>query len=178
MGFMDKVKSQATALAEKAQEGARAGQEKLSQVQAKRHSDALLLELGGIVYLERAGRPQAGGEARAEAIVSELRTFEAANGPVTVTSAVAQPGAAGTFIPGGAGTAPAPQAGGGMPDAGSSVPGGGVPFSDPTGGGIPTAAPDAGIPTAAPDAGIPTASPGGGIPTASYGSDEETESPT
>jgi len=35
MGFMDKVKAQATVLAEKAQEGAKAGQAKLSDMQAK-----------------------------------------------------------------------------------------------------------------------------------------------
>ena len=41
MGFMDKVKAQATVLAEKAQEGAKAGQAKLSDMQAKKHADAL-----------------------------------------------------------------------------------------------------------------------------------------
>ena len=56
MGFMDKVKAQATVLAEKAQEGAKAGQAKLSDMQAKKHADALLLELGGLVYSEQAGR--------------------------------------------------------------------------------------------------------------------------
>ena len=44
MGFMDKVKSQASALADKAQEGAKAGQDKLSQMQSKKHSEAMLLE--------------------------------------------------------------------------------------------------------------------------------------
>ena len=55
MGFMDKVKAQATVLAEKAQEGAKAGQAKLSEMQAKKHADALLLELGGIVYTQQVG---------------------------------------------------------------------------------------------------------------------------
>ena len=59
MGFMDKVKAQATTLAEKAQEGAKAGQAKISEMQAKKHADSLLLELGGIVYpSRRAARPR------------------------------------------------------------------------------------------------------------------------
>jgi len=36
MGLMDKVKSQASALADKAQEGAKVGQERLMQMQTKR----------------------------------------------------------------------------------------------------------------------------------------------
>ena len=40
MGFMDKVKAQADQLAQKAQEGAKAGQDKLSGLQAKRHTDS------------------------------------------------------------------------------------------------------------------------------------------
>ncbi|MHB8245753.1 MAG: hypothetical protein ACYDGN_10445 [Acidimicrobiales bacterium] len=122
MGFLDKVKSQAGALAEKAQEGAKAGQEKLSQMQGKRQSDALLLELGGLVYTERAGRPQAGADSRIEEIFGQLQAFEAANGPIAVTSAVAPPGSTGSYVPQGA--------------------------ADPTGGGIPTPSTGGGIPTA------------------------------
>ena len=57
MGFMDKVKDKGAGLAQKAQEQAKLGQDKLSGMQAKRHADALLQELGGIVYCQRAGRP-------------------------------------------------------------------------------------------------------------------------
>ena len=173
MGFMDKVKSQASALAEKAQEGAKAGQEKLSQMQSKKQSDALLLEFGGIVYLERSGRPESGGEARVEELIVQLRAHEAQYGPVSVTSAVPQPGATGSYVPGG-GSSPAEDAGASsvppppmsVPGAGSAMPSpsvGGIPTSSP-GGGIPTSSPGGGIPTSS---GIPTASPGGGIPTAS-----------
>ena len=122
MGFMDKVKSQASVLAEKAQEGAKAGQEKLSQLQTKRQSDALLLELGGLVYTKRAGRPEAGADSRAEEIVRQLQAFEVTNGLVAVTPAVAQPGSTGSYVPAGAG--------------------------DPTGGGVPTTGSVGGIPTA------------------------------
>ena len=65
MGLMDKVKAQATQLADKAQQAGQAGQAKLAEVQAKRKGDALLLELGGIVYSQQVGRADAGADARA-----------------------------------------------------------------------------------------------------------------
>jgi hypothetical protein len=89
MGLMDKVKSQATQLAEKAQQAGQAGQAKIAEVQAKRKVDALLLELGGITYTQRAGRADAGAEARAAEIVSQVKADEAEHGAVTVTSAAA-----------------------------------------------------------------------------------------
>jgi hypothetical protein len=132
MGFMDKVKAQATVLAEKAQEGAKAGQAKLSEIQAKKHSDALLLELGGIVYTQQAGRASADADARVTELVAELRQFEAEHGQVTVTSATAT-APDGSFVPTAtaAGDTPPPSA-----PAATTVPGGGgMPqFS----GGIPT----------------------------------------
>lgn len=152
MGFMDKVKAQTTVLAEKAQAGAKAGQEKLGQMQAKRQSDALLLELGGIVYLERQGRAPADSQTRAGELVARLQAFETEHGAVTVTPADPQPGETGSFIPGSAGVAaptadnPPPP----PPPSAAAVPGG-VPAS----GGIPQSS--------------------GGIPTASYSSDDAPE---
>ncbi|HLN42440.1 MAG TPA: hypothetical protein VK215_08285, partial [Acidimicrobiales bacterium] len=86
MGLMDKVKSQATQLAEKAQQAGQAGQAKLVEVQAKRKGDALLLELGGITYTQRVGRAGAGAEARATELVGLVQAHEAEHGPVSVTS--------------------------------------------------------------------------------------------
>jgi hypothetical protein len=87
MGLMDKVKSQATQLAEKAQQAGQAGQAKLAEVQAKRKADALLLELGGLAYLQRTGRADAAAETRATELVDLLQKHEAEHGPVSVTSA-------------------------------------------------------------------------------------------
>jgi hypothetical protein len=84
MGLMDKVRSQATALAEKAQEGAKAGQEKLSALQAKHHADALLLELGGLTYLARTGRATPADEKKAEELVGRLSEHEAVHGPLSM----------------------------------------------------------------------------------------------
>ncbi len=64
MGLMDKVKAQATQLADKAQQAGQAGQAKLADIQAKRKGDALLLELGGITYSQHMGRADAGADAR------------------------------------------------------------------------------------------------------------------
>ena len=122
MGLMDKVKSQATQLAEKAQQAGQAGQAKIAEVQAKRKVDALLLELGGITYTQRAGRADAAAEARAAEIVSQVKAHEGEHGPVTVTSAAAAVAEATgvvdphASIPAPA-TAPPPTASGPLPQA-------------------------------------------------------------
>jgi len=92
MGLMDKVKAQATQLADKAQQAGQAGQAKLADMQSKRKADGLLLELGGIVYSQKMGRADAGAEARIGELVSQVQAFEAEHGAVGVTSADA-PGA-------------------------------------------------------------------------------------
>ncbi|HET9059241.1 MAG TPA: hypothetical protein VFN61_04915 [Acidimicrobiales bacterium] len=141
MGFMDKVKSQATSLAEKAQEGARAGQGKLSSMQAKHRADALLLELGGLYYLARADRATPADETRTEQLLAELSAHEAVNGPVVVSPAVAPPGDTGSYLPGTPPLATVPAA---------TVPAGPATFvpsaaSGPGSfqGGVPQAVPDA-----------------------------------
>ena len=57
MGLMDRVKAQATELAQKTQGTAKA---KLDEAQAKRRADALLRSLGAAVYAERTGRGRPG----------------------------------------------------------------------------------------------------------------------
>lgn len=186
MGFMDKVKTQASALAEKAQEQAKVGQEKLSNLQTKKQSDALLLELGGITYLSQSGRAPEGSDARAAELVSQLQAHESAHGPITVTAAVAPAGDTGAYVPGGGtmaggsgGAAPTGgiPAGGGIPSTGGIPQSGGIPSSGgipqaggiPESGGIPEAsasAPEPSAPASVPsgETGIPQSS--GGIPSA------------
>ena len=154
MGFMDKVKAQATVLAEKAQEGAKAGQAKLSDMQAKKHADALLLELGGVYYSQQVGRASDDAEAKVAELIGQLRQHESEHGPIAVTSATLMAPAApdGTFVP--------------TPTAATDTP---EQTSAPTattvtgGGGIPGSV-----------GGIPQSS--GGIPTGTYSSDTEEES--
>ncbi len=166
VGLMDKVKSQASALADKAQEGAKVGQERLMQMQTKRQSDALLLELGGLTYLARAGRPVPGADARIEELVNQVGAYETAHGPITVTAAVPPPGESGSYVPGGAG--PGDLAGQGSP---AGPPAGGPPAPAPSASSVPSAATPPAQPPATPPPSAPSA--GGGIPTASYASDEE-----
>jgi len=109
MGLMDKVKAQATQLADKAQQAGQAGQAKLAEVQAKRKGDALLLELGGITYTQRVGRAAAGADARATEIVGLVQAFEAEHGAIQVTSANAAVAETTGVVDPGA-TAPAPAA--------------------------------------------------------------------
>ncbi len=143
MGLMDKVKAQATQLADKAQQAGQAGQAKLADIQAKRKGDALLLELGGITYTQRVGRADAGAEVRATEIIGLVQAFEAEHGPVQVTSANAA--VAETT---------------GVVDPGGTI---------PTASSIPTAT---STPTAAPPAPAPPTASTGPLPQAQYGTGE------
>jgi hypothetical protein len=80
MGLMDKVKAQATVLAQKTQETAREGKAKFDQVQATRRADAMLRNLGAIVYAERTGRGTPDTQAQIDRLVADISAHEAANG--------------------------------------------------------------------------------------------------
>lgn len=77
MGLMDKVRAQATQIAQKTQETARDSKVKFDQAQAKRRGDAMLRNLGAIVYADRTGRGSADSEAEIDRLVTELRSHEA-----------------------------------------------------------------------------------------------------
>lgn len=85
MGLMDKVKAQAQQLADKAQEQVATGQQKVEEALAKRRNDATLRELGALVYAERSGR--GGDDARVEALMAEVRSYEAEHGPISTDPA-------------------------------------------------------------------------------------------
>lgn len=86
MGLMDKVKAQATQLAEKAQEAGKAGQAKLEQVQAKRHVDNLLRELGAHTFLQHKGRGDGETATKVSTLISQIDAHEAEHGPIDVES--------------------------------------------------------------------------------------------
>jgi len=73
MGLMDKVKAQATVLAQKTQDTAR-------DIQAKRRADAMLRNLGAAVYAERTGRGGPNSQADIDRLIADLKTHEAENG--------------------------------------------------------------------------------------------------
>ncbi|MHB8287700.1 MAG: hypothetical protein ACYDEY_00380 [Acidimicrobiales bacterium] len=91
MGFMDKVKSQATQAAQKAQEAASAGQAKIEEAQAKRRADGLLRDLGAAVYAERTGRGTADTQASVDRLIAELQQYEATRDATQSPQAPPQP---------------------------------------------------------------------------------------
>jgi len=96
MGLMDKVKQQATQLAEKAQEGVQKGQAKVEGLQAKRHADALLRDLGAATFATKTGRGDGATAGETERLLAELRAHEAEHGPIDVAPTA---GAAGDESP-------------------------------------------------------------------------------
>ena len=80
MGLMDRVRAQATQIAQQAQEAAQEGKARLDQAQASRRGDMLLRQLGALVFAERTGRGTADGEARIEQLISDISAYESENG--------------------------------------------------------------------------------------------------
>jgi hypothetical protein len=80
MGLMDKMKAQATQISQKAQETARDGKVKFDHAQAKRRADAMLRNLGALVYAERTGRAAADSQAQVDKLVADISAHEAENG--------------------------------------------------------------------------------------------------
>jgi hypothetical protein len=80
MGLMDKVKAQATVLAQKGQETARESKVKFDQAQAKRRADIMLRNLGAAVYAERTGRGTPDTQADIDRLVIDIKAHEAEHG--------------------------------------------------------------------------------------------------
>ena len=112
MGLMDRVKAQATELAQQ-------GKAKYDQVQATRRADAMLRNLGALVYQERTGRGVPDSQAQIDRLVADLSAHEAANGinlspeptdppgsPGAGQPGAGQPGSPGTGQPQGGGAGP------------------------------------------------------------------------
>jgi hypothetical protein len=85
MGLMDKVKAQATVLADKAQTGVQQGQTKIQEMQAGRQVDHLLRDLGAYAFLSERGRPQPDSEAKVAELMSRLDDLEAGGAAVTIS---------------------------------------------------------------------------------------------
>jgi hypothetical protein len=80
MGLMDRVKAQATQLAQKTQEAAQEGKARLDQAQANRRGDALLRQLGVAVYQDRTGRGSPDSGTKIDQLISDLSAHERENG--------------------------------------------------------------------------------------------------
>jgi hypothetical protein len=91
MGLMDKVKAQATVLAQKTQETARDSKAKFDQAQAKRRADAMLRNLGAAVYAERTGRATPGTPAEIDKLVADISAHESEHGISLAAETTEQP---------------------------------------------------------------------------------------
>ena len=82
MGFLDKAKEQASALAAKAQEGVNQGQAKLSESQANKKAAGLLEQLGAWQWAQQHGRDAGQAQEQTARILAELAAHEAEHGPI------------------------------------------------------------------------------------------------
>ncbi len=115
MGLMDRVKAQATELAQQ-------GKAKYDQVQATRRADAMLRNLGALIYQERTGRSVPDSQTQIDKLVADLSAHEAANGINLSPEPTDGAGSPGAGQPG------AGQPGAGQPGAGQpGAPGAGQP---------------------------------------------------
>ena len=86
MPIFDKVKAQATQLAQKAQEAGKAGQTKIEEVQARRRADAMFRDLGAAVYAEQKGRSNETTTADIARLIAELSDWETEHGQLGTQS--------------------------------------------------------------------------------------------
>jgi hypothetical protein len=80
MGLMDRVKAQATQLAQQTKDAAEQGKAKLDQAQAARRADAMLRQLGALVYADRTGRGTPDGQAKIDQLINDISAHERENG--------------------------------------------------------------------------------------------------
>jgi hypothetical protein len=126
MGLMDKVKAQATQIAQKTQEAAQEGKAKLDQAQAARRGDVLLRQLGAAVFADRTGRGTADTQSTIDQLVSAISAHERENGLNLTGATVPAPGSP-SDQPGstsGPGTWSAPPGGGFAGGSQQDTPGG------------------------------------------------------
>jgi hypothetical protein len=162
MGLMDRVKAQATQLAQKTQETARDSKAKFDQAQAHRRADGLLRNLGALVYAERTGRGGDDSQAQIDKLVAEISAHEAQNG-INLTQQADQPGSAqGSPAFQDAGPTSTLNFGDAVPSAGFPDSGAATSFPDPAATSFPapaTSFPGA-APSSQPEPGDPTSFPG------------------
>jgi hypothetical protein len=84
MGFLDKVKEQASAATAAAKDAAAKGQSKLDDIQSNRAADAMLRDLGALSYGSVTSRESATSESDASRIVDALRAHESEHGQLSL----------------------------------------------------------------------------------------------
>ncbi len=125
MGFLDKVKEQANTLATSVNDTVAKGQQSMDQGQSRKQSDALLRDLGALVYARDSGRGSDTTEADIERLTAQLQAHEAGGGVVDLTdrsTAVAAPASTPPPPPGAATPPPPPGAATPPPPPGAATP--------------------------------------------------------
>ncbi len=127
MGLMDRVKAQASQLAQQAMEATQEGKARLDQVQAGRRGDSMLRQLGALVFAERTGRGTPDTQAKIDQLVNDISAHEQANGLNLTADPASTPAGGGASPPFQGGQAPdqggqAPDQGGQAPDQGGQAP--------------------------------------------------------
>jgi hypothetical protein len=116
MGFLDKVKEQAGTLANTVNDTVNKGQQSMDQSQSRKAADALLRDLGALVYARDTGRGTDTTDADIARVTTDLQAHEAQGGVVDLAERSRPPApgqAAGTPPPpGGGDVAPPPPPGG------------------------------------------------------------------
>ena len=140
MGLMDRVKAQATQLAQQAQEAAQEGKARIDQAQAGRRGDLMLRQLGALVFAERTGRGTADSQARIDKLISDISAHESQNGlnladPPQAGAGSGQPGSgqSGSGQPGFGQQSPASPGAQEQPDFPESPPASPGPADSPSG---------------------------------------------
>lgn len=118
MGLLDRIKLQASELADRAQDLGKQGQDRIEQVQTKGRANSLLRDLGAATYAERTGKASAATSAQLARAMGELRSLEASGVeiPGVAPSAPASPADLTTA----ATTTPAATTAGSAPAAGAA----------------------------------------------------------
>jgi hypothetical protein len=114
VGLLDNLKQGANNLAQSVNDTVAKGQQSMDQSSSRKYADALLRDLGALVYARDSGRGGPTVDADIERLTADLRAHEAQGGAVDLApKAGAAPGAAPP--PPGAGAAPPPPGGAAAP---------------------------------------------------------------
>lgn len=129
MGLLDNLKQSANSLATSVNETVAKGQQSMDQSGARKHADALLRDLGALVYARDTERGGPSTAADIERLTADLRAVEAQGVALDLQPKAGPPPAAAPPPPGaGAGAAPPPPGGAATPPP---PPGGGTPPPPP-----------------------------------------------
>lgn len=117
MGFLDKVKDQANSLANTVNDTVNKGQQGLDQSQSRKQADAMLRDLGAVVYARDSGRGTESTDADLQRLIAGLQAHEAQGGAVDLSQHGLPPAPGQAPPPPGGAVAPPPPGGVAAPSA-------------------------------------------------------------